>query len=141
LSPWLCMVRERQAHANTFFLHHAISRVVGSVAYGSANRCGSTRSGSVRWLSCLQPGAAGFEERSDSSIAPAVSRTRPALDVGKVVWQVVVLAAIWAMEHGWKRNWTLVHMALRHGNAVRQGILRFHLILVCFACCVFAMKI
>jgi hypothetical protein len=42
--------------------------------------------------------------------------------VCEIVWQVVVLAAIWAVEHGWKRLWSLVHTPPRQGSAVQQAV-------------------
>jgi hypothetical protein len=39
-----------------------------------------------------------------------------------MVWRVVVLAAIWALEQGRKRLWSLVHTPLRQGSAVQQAI-------------------
>jgi hypothetical protein len=40
--------------------------------------------------------------------------------VCKIVWRIVVLAAIWAM--GKKRLWPLVHTPHRQGSAVQQAI-------------------
>jgi hypothetical protein len=39
-----------------------------------------------------------------------------------MVWRVVVLAAIWAMEQGRKHLWSLVHTPPRQGSAVQQAI-------------------
>jgi hypothetical protein len=41
------------------------------------------------------------------------------LPVCHMVWRVVVLAAIWAMEQGTKRLWSLVHTPPRQGSAVQ----------------------
>jgi hypothetical protein len=53
----------------------------------------------------------------------------PPPSVYEMVWRVVVLvaiwavlAAIWAMEQGRKRLWSLVHTPSRHGSAVKQAI-------------------
>jgi hypothetical protein len=47
----------------------------------------------------------------------------PPPSVCKIVWRVVVLAAIWAMEQGRKRLWSLVHTPPRQGSAVQQAVL------------------
>jgi hypothetical protein len=46
----------------------------------------------------------------------------PPPSVCPMVWRVVVLAAIWAMEQGRKRLWSLVHTPPRQGSAVQQAI-------------------
>jgi hypothetical protein len=46
----------------------------------------------------------------------------PPPSVYEIVWRVVVLAAIWAMEQGRKRLWSLVHTPPRQGSAVLQAI-------------------
>jgi hypothetical protein len=39
-----------------------------------------------------------------------------------MVWRVAVLAAIWTMEQGRKRLWSLVHTPPRQGSAVQQAV-------------------
>jgi hypothetical protein len=46
----------------------------------------------------------------------------PPPSVCEIVWRIVVLAAIWAMEQGRKRLWSLVHTPPRQGSAVQQAI-------------------
>jgi hypothetical protein len=46
----------------------------------------------------------------------------PPPSVCEIVWRVVVLAAVWAMEQGRKRLWTLVHAPPRQGSAVQQAV-------------------
>jgi hypothetical protein len=46
----------------------------------------------------------------------------PPPSVCKIVWRVVVLAAIGAMEQGRKRLWSLVHAPPRQGSAVQQAV-------------------
>jgi hypothetical protein len=46
----------------------------------------------------------------------------PPPSVCDMVWRVVVLAAIWAMEQGRKRLWSLFHTPPRQGFAVQQTI-------------------
>jgi hypothetical protein len=42
--------------------------------------------------------------------------------VCEIVWRILVLAAIWTMEQGRKRLWTLVHTPSRQGSAMQQAI-------------------
>jgi hypothetical protein len=46
----------------------------------------------------------------------------PPPPVCHMVWRVVVLEAVWAMEQGRKRLWSLVHTPPRQGSAVQQAI-------------------
>jgi hypothetical protein len=46
----------------------------------------------------------------------------PHPSVCEMVWRVVILAAIWAMEQGRKRLWPLVHTPPRQGSAVQQAV-------------------
>jgi hypothetical protein len=46
----------------------------------------------------------------------------PPPSVYDIVWRVVVLAAIWAIEQGRKRMWSLVHTPARQGSAVQQAV-------------------
>jgi hypothetical protein len=39
-----------------------------------------------------------------------------------MVWRAVVLAAIWAMEQGKIRLWSLVHAPPRQGSAIQQAV-------------------
>jgi hypothetical protein len=58
----------------------------------------------------------------------------PPPSVCEMVWRVVVLAAIWAMEQGREPLWSLVHTPPRQGSAVQQAVSKsFHFLLVCLA--------
>jgi hypothetical protein len=46
----------------------------------------------------------------------------PPPSVCEIVWRVVVLAAIWAMEQGRKRLWSSVLSPARQGSAAQQAI-------------------
>jgi hypothetical protein len=57
----------------------------------------------------------------------------PPPSVCDMVWRVVVLAAIWAMDKGRERLWSLVHTPLGQGCCAEDHFQSFHLLLVCLA--------
>jgi hypothetical protein len=120
----LCLPAKELEHlacacSHAYDVQHLVFVVLwAQVPMGVANGCGSMLSGRVQSLRLSAQVQRGLGEALLQQwhlwlVDP------PLLSV---IWRVMVLATIWAMEQGRKRLWSLVHAPPRQGCAVQQTV-------------------